>query len=267
MSDSVTNAQVEDVLSSIRRLVGENKRSAPMTEAETPADRLVLTPQLRVSDHDVLLLNSESAVDPQEAWFEYEEPPFTQDDDAEESMEPASDASAEAPSAEFSHQRPPEAGFTHNTVHDESIEAFFAKAKRPSSAELTERIAALEDAIERASDIYEPEGDEDEELHVEDGIQTTWASEVDLDATGAPVPDASQHEVVVDPLSEDEQVIDEGALRDLVADIVREELEGPLVAQIVREELQGDLGERITRNVRKMVRVEIQRALAARALD
>ena len=34
-----------------------------------------------------------------------------------------------------------------------------------------------------------------------------------------------------------------------------------LVAEIVREELQGGLGERITRNVRKLVRAEIQRAL------
>lgn len=45
-------------------------------------------------------------------------------------------------------------------------------------------------------------------------------------------------------------LIDEDMLRDLVADIVR-------------QELQGALGERITRNVRKLVRREIQRALAA----
>ncbi len=48
--------------------------------------------------------------------------------------------------------------------------------------------------------------------------------------------------------------IDEDALRDLVA-------------QIVREELQGALGERITRNVRKLVRREIHRALTAQDLD
>lgn len=39
-----------------------------------------------------------------------------------------------------------------------------------------------------------------------------------------------------------------------------------LVASIVREELQGPLGERITRNVRKLVRREIHRALAAHDL-
>ncbi|WP_291732557.1 hypothetical protein [Leisingera sp. F5] len=47
--------------------------------------------------------------------------------------------------------------------------------------------------------------------------------------------------------------LDEDALRDLVASIVREELQGPL-------------GERITRNVRKLVRREIHRALAAHDL-
>jgi len=51
----------------------------------------------------------------------------------------------------------------------------------------------------------------------------------------------------------DETVLDEEMLRDLVA-------------ELVREELQGALGERITRNVRKLVRAEVQRALAARDL-
>lgn len=52
---------------------------------------------------------------------------------------------------------------------------------------------------------------------------------------------------------DDAAVIDEAALRDMVADFVR-------------EELQGVLGERITRNVRRLVRREIERALAMRDL-
>ena len=54
-------------------------------------------------------------------------------------------------------------------------------------------------------------------------------------------------------VSADEAVMDEETLRELVADIVR-------------EELQGALGERITRNVRKLVRREIHRALAVQDL-
>ncbi|MFV1594857.1 hypothetical protein VWZ88_20075 [Phaeobacter sp. JH20_36] len=53
--------------------------------------------------------------------------------------------------------------------------------------------------------------------------------------------------------SADEGILDEQALRELVS-------------EIVREELQGALGERITRNVRKLVRREIHRALSAQNL-
>ncbi|WP_425043527.1 hypothetical protein [Primorskyibacter sp. S87] len=58
----------------------------------------------------------------------------------------------------------------------------------------------------------------------------------------------------LDPLVSDEAILDEDSLRELVADIVR-------------EELQGALGERITRNVRKLVRREIHRAMTAQELD
>ncbi|MCV6595238.1 MAG: hypothetical protein OIF48_20000 [Silicimonas sp.] len=40
-----------------------------------------------------------------------------------------------------------------------------------------------------------------------------------------------------------------------------------LVARMIRAELQGDLGERITRNVRKLVRQEIKRAMTSRDLS
>jgi hypothetical protein len=49
MSDPVSNVEIEDVLSSIRRLVSEDARSTPARAAAQP-ERLVLTPALRVSD-------------------------------------------------------------------------------------------------------------------------------------------------------------------------------------------------------------------------
>jgi hypothetical protein len=52
----------------------------------------------------------------------------------------------------------------------------------------------------------------------------------------------------------DEGILDEETLREIVA-------------EVVREELQGALGQRITRNVRKMVRREIRIALAAEDLE
>ena len=39
------------------------------------------------------------------------------------------------------------------------------------------------------------------------------------------------------------------------------------VVRILREELAGELGEKITRNVRKLVSREINRALASHDLD
>ena len=78
----------------------------------------------------------------------------------------------------------------------------------------------------------------------------------------APVHDAVPDAVAVpgnadqSELSRDDaaSLLDEDTLRDMVSDIVR-------------EELQGALGERITRNVRKLVRREIQRALTAQDLN
>lgn len=53
---------------------------------------------------------------------------------------------------------------------------------------------------------------------------------------------------------DDEDYLDEEAIRDMVR-------------EIVREELQGVLGERITRNVRKLVRREIHRAMTSSELE
>lgn len=55
-----------------------------------------------------------------------------------------------------------------------------------------------------------------------------------------------------------------GAGEDAVIDM---EMLRNLIAQVIREELQGPLGERITRNVRKLVRQEIARALETQKFD
>jgi len=50
MSDPVTNVEIEDVLSSIRKLVADDARSSPAATPKPKADRLVLTPAFRVTD-------------------------------------------------------------------------------------------------------------------------------------------------------------------------------------------------------------------------
>ncbi|UTS81241.1 hypothetical protein [Phaeobacter piscinae] len=77
------------------------------------------------------------------------------------------------------------------------------------------------------------------------------ADEVDRDLLETSVTETALE--ALDTLGSDESFLDEHALRELVS-------------EIVREELQGALGERITRNVRKLVRREIHRALSAQNL-
>jgi len=76
-----------------------------------------------------------------------------------------------------------------------------------------------------------------------------------------------------DPVTEhiSEKVVEEIAASEDTIDaqqydaVLDEEMLRELVGEIVRQELQGPLGERITRNVRKLVRREINRALTARS--
>ncbi|WP_434286328.1 hypothetical protein [Celeribacter sp. SCSIO 80788] len=67
-------------------------------------------------------------------------------------------------------------------------------------------------------------------------------------------PDPSLEEELALAGYADEDIMDEEALRDLVA-------------QVIREELQGELGQRITANVRRLVRREVQRALTLREFE
>ena len=81
----------------------------------------------------------------------------------------------------------------------------------------------------------------------------------DSDANNAEGDNAETVEVDVEPqqavFSQPvDKLLDENALRDIVR-------------ETVREELQGALGERITRNVRKLIRREIHRALAVQELE
>jgi hypothetical protein len=259
MSEPVTNAEVEDVLSSIRRLVGETKRPNHVRihdgAGEEAQDMLVLTPQLRVEAGDeVLKLMPEDAVSSATEWYEFEEPPLP------EKMKMVPDRQVEPEAFEDEHPAPAEPEY-------EKIEV-----KRTSKAEfldLSAKIAALETAIAKTVDQWEPDGTDSDAYSGTQPPAMTWQDNVELDGLGKPVSKpvefahshapAVQSEPVQDAENAletalDEQIIDEETLRAMVADIVR-------------SELQGELGERITRNVRKLVRREIHRALVAQSLD
>lgn len=78
-------------------------------------------------------------------------------------------------------------------------------------------------------------------------------SEPETAAEAAGFDDASEDDDLFDPLSAAETDIDVDMLRDLVA-------------ELIRDELRGSLGERITRNLRALVKREIDKALIAEGL-
>ncbi|MCB1365775.1 MAG: hypothetical protein KDK02_16785 [Rhodobacteraceae bacterium] len=124
---------------------------------------------------------------------------------------------------------------------------------------LNAKIQALEAAIGRTRDQWEPDGTGMDD-YAGTPVETIQWEDHDHEGPDAPADEADgaarpePGTGAADVLSSDETFLDEDSLRELVADIVR-------------EELQGALGERITRNVRKLVRREIHRALTAQELD
>lgn len=145
----------------------------------------------------------------------------------------------------------------------------------PSALEL--RIAELERAVSGQPGNWEPDGSEliDEETPHElvyapaktrppasQEVSEPDAEPVEAEPVSAPEakePDLTERVLKAVETPETSRVrdgaeIDEEQLRDMVA-------------EMVRAELQGVLGERITRNVRKLVRREIHRALLTRDLD
>ncbi len=117
---------------------------------------------------------------------------------------------------------------------------------------------AIEDEVAKSD--KSPEAPADDDYAIPDSFTfvapKSPARERSAMAASAPRKSAEheQQDADADLLAGRDDFLDEDALRDLVADIVR-------------QELQGALGERITRNVRKLVRREIHRALASQELD
>ncbi|MEP1765261.1 MAG: hypothetical protein ABJJ53_01200 [Sulfitobacter sp.] len=172
----------------------------------------------------------------------------------------------DAPRAEIEDTDTEEAFFE---PHEESEPA--AVDAPTQSVPLTEKIAALEAAVSDITNDWEPDGDEIDTLAASAAPAMAWEDDVTLDAKGAPVSedldisDAYEEEISVEAgaaaaaattafAGDEDQLIDEAALREMVS-------------EIVRAELQGALGERITRNVRKLVRREIHRALTAQDME
>lgn len=120
----------------------------------------------------------------------------------------------------------------------------------PEAAEAVEEIETPQ-AIAQIEDVDLPAPDMEEPA---DRVDAAQAVDTDLDASEEDVEDLGEMPSPFTFPEDEEGLLDEETLREIVA-------------EVVREELQGVLGQRITRNVRKMVRREIRLALAAEDLD
>lgn len=120
-----------------------------------------------------------------------------------------------------------------------------------------------EEAAKVAAYLQETEQDADAS---DTALFTDGTEEAEI---ASPGPDENG-EVSIDCLSDlggqsEDDANSEGS--DTVERVIEEEALRALVAEVVREELSGDMGERITRNIRKLIRREIHRALLVKEFD
>ncbi|MCM2562329.1 hypothetical protein M8756_09205 [Lutimaribacter sp. EGI FJ00015] len=272
MSDPLKSADIEDVLSSIRRLVSEESRDVPLRRSEAEPDKLLLTPALRVPSNDQQDEAGNMAAEPEMPEAAPPEEQAAQDaetpdaapqadtaDAAQSSVTDAQDlidafvAGEEYRADDQGHQDEPEASQADDAAELLEWEDH-AQGNEGDRAE--EWAGTLYDAA-RAHGEEPPVTDTasaPEMTAPQDDPQTEEPAADHAAAQGSARESDAQNDEVFDFLAGDDAVLDEEALRELVADIVR-------------QELQGALGERITRNVRKLVRREIHRALSAQELD
>jgi hypothetical protein len=163
---------------------------------------------------------------------------------------------------------------------------------------LGDRIAEVEAAVAAREEEWEPDGESDDPYAGSEVTPMEWVDEVPEAEHDASAPFIKGPSLVYanpgsDPAGADDRAASEdgdvaassdgatgredGSHRAeeddaaLWADdgdaIIDEETLRDMVSEIVRQELQGALGERITRNVRKLVRREIHRALTSQEFD
>ena len=258
MSDPMTNVKIEDVLTSIRRLVSEVGDVTAKPAPEPPAARpLVLTPALRI---DLGRAGSTAAPLPLK--------PSDRVPDAAPA-ETGHDLLATIAELEAAVLDQPEDWEDDGTGTD--LDKTWASAGFRNDAE-------VEDAIEVPAGVPTDASDWPETLAEAQRIfgHTRPSPDPqpvfrDRDVPGRTPPATSDEDDHNDDLIENDALApeEEAALTFYLeggGGVTRAALE-EVVRQIVREELQGRMGERITQNVRKMVRREIARAMTNGALD
>ena len=305
MSDPRTNIEVEDVLSSIRRLISQDaavsQSPSPHRSAaeEAGAQTLLLTPAQRIGEQDgpdeggdisdelsrleTTIAEMEAAVAESQVAFEPEqadplkELPETFDEARFDPEEQAPDDAPvvfedRQPEEDAVAQMPDRAAFTDDGLPPlEEADLVDEQAEAGADPDLQDEAWAQTTSDDWAEDLRdEAEGaieslaigaavEELRHLSLEDAQEASSLSDARMSSY-----DEMRAEMALEEALDMELEQDAEAPEDLPFDA--DDLRG-MVAMMIREELQGTLGERITRNVRKLVRREIQRALLSRDME
>ena len=256
MSEPMSSVEIEDVLSSIRRLVSEDLRPKPEPAAQAPvaerpapaisaaaaeavASKLILTPALRIVTPDPAPTEVDTADRWHDgAWPQVEDARFVAvEDDSEYHAEPAPAATVLT--------------LTPAAPVAAEVEAEVANPEEAPAPAVSSAPDMDEPLQESPPEVAEPAAwpDRDEDLSPQDAA---WADAAEAEVLRQLADDGAASYAV--GATDEDMVYEETVLRELVRDIIR-------------EELQGALGERITRNVRKLVRAEIARAMALRDFE
>ena len=224
MSDNVANVDLDDVLTSIRKLVADRDGGAPL-----PDDgKLVLSEALRVVAEDDALSQTPVTDKPKSG-------PTTAGNLAatiallEDAVSGSGsfDLDVEAETDNFPNAGP----------------AFFRSAK--AAEDRAEAAKRIEETPPEATLAFVPQDTgtpaDPAPLKLSEAEAVVAAPKSDATANSLQAPVSIDDEV---PDEDEDVILDEDTLRDMVR-------------AIVREELQGNLGEAITRNIRKLIRKEI----------
>jgi hypothetical protein len=253
MAGPVSTNEIEDFVSSVRRLVSVDARNRPVSR-DLGLDRLVLTPAQRVA------AEAATAADPLILTARAED----EDADGVGVDSEADRIVADAPQvieAEWEEELWAEADLPLAELALGAEEAELVAEIAPAQAEVDREPPAPDPAPAESTwgEVGDDWLDEDLELLAPGQVAPQAESPVEQADTGTQArrPDVlklSAEDMLTDGEGNPLTVLDEAALQQMIR-------------QLIRDELKGVLGERITQSVRKLVRAEINRALAAHSLD
>lgn len=257
MSEAEKSPEIEDVLSSIRRLVAERPNAAP--EPVKPVEVQIMAPEQK-SEPIVEKTTAPEASVEEDIDTDEKSPSFV------EKMN-ASIAQMTEASKELSDEEPVlEKTETVTEKHTDNLDAFLESTAQQQAKIVEPVVVTLEKPeplVLRADMATEPKvatetTDKTAEPEITEHPKTAFQGKPEVDA---------EEIVMPDDIEDDEATLESNAEQPANGQFIDEETIREIVSEMVRAELQGDLGDRITRNVRKLVRREIHHALTTRDLD